>query len=218
MKVALGIPVIDGVPGETFSSHLATAVEIGRAGEIVFITPTDVFPVERARDFIWDTATKMKCDYLMSVDFDVVLPKGAFSSLLETMIRTKSQIVTGKYYLRGYPYANIWAIEHEHKRYFTDSDQECKLDGCGMGCALLDVAWINAHLKPPFWRTKYEKGEFETEDFFFCSKIREAGGVIIGEPKVACGHLSPGIVVTSANAQALRVIEIEKEHLSGNLD
>lgn len=220
MRIALGIPILQNVPGDAFCSHLSVAVEIGRVGEIVIISPTDMFPVDRARDFVWKQVLEKDCQYLLFVDYDTILPLGAFGTLLEALKRTGSRIATGKYLVKGFPYHNVWAIRREHNFFQVDSGEECFLDGCGMGCALIDVPWVREKVKPPYWVTSYDEGGLSTEDYPFCRKVRAAGGKIVGVPSVSCGHVGR-IVVSELNAALLREVVARKEFESeqdGNLD
>jgi len=211
MKLAMGVPVTsNGVFGEVYGSHLALAAEMAKVGELTIISPFTAPSVDEARNFIWKQARE--CDYLMWVDHDVLLPINTFSSLFEALKRRSAQVVAGRYYLRGHPYANIWALRHGNGFAFTESEKETEIDACGLGCTLIDVRWVEAKLKPPlFVTTRDEHGQtVGTEDYYFCRKVKDAGGIIIGVPSVDCGHVeSKRTVVTSRNGDLLRRMELQ---------
>lgn len=219
MRTALGIPILRDVPGDAFCAHLATAVEIGRVGEIVIISPTDLAPVDRARDYVWKETLKRDCDLLLFVDYDTILPPGAFGTLLEALRRTGSQVATGKYFLKGFPFTNIWAKKQGENLLHVDCGVETEIDGCGMGCALIDVRWLRENVKPPYWTTSYDEGGLSTEDYPFCSKVIAAGGKILAVPSVKCGHVGR-LIVTEENASLLRFVEtkLQVKELEGGTD
>lgn len=210
MKLAMGVPVTSsGVFGEVYGSHLALAGEMAKVGELTIISPFTAPSVDGGRNFIWNYARE--CDYLMCVDHDVLLPINTFSTLFEALKRRSAQVVAGRYYLRGHPFANIWGLRSEKGYAFTESNHECELDGCGLGCTLIDIRWVEANLKSPlFVTTRDEHGQtIGTEDYFFCRKVKDAGGIIIGVPSVDCGHVeSKRTVVTSRNGDLLRRMEL----------
>jgi len=209
MRIALGIPVNGSVFGEVYGSHLALTAEMVKAGELTIVSPFTAPSVDEARDFIWKYARE--CDYLVFVDHDVLLPVNTFSTLLEALLRRGAQVAAGRYYLRGFPYANIWGIRHGKGYAFTETEKEAEIDGCGLGCTLIDIKWVEANLKPPlFVTTRDEQGRtIGTEDYYFCRKVKEAGGKIIGVPSVDCGHVETRrTVVTSRNGDLLRKMEL----------
>jgi len=209
MKIALGIPVKDCVYGEVYGSHLALVAEMARAGELTILSPYTAPSVDLARGFIWNFAKES--DYLMFVDQDILLPLKAFDTLLEVMQRRGAQVVAGRYPLRGYPYANIWASRNEGRLRFTESSVEAEIQGCGMGCTLIDVKWVLEHLEEPLFVTSYDSlGRVrETEDYYFCKHVTEAGGTIVGVPSVECGHVEARrTVVTVPSADLLRRKEL----------
>jgi hypothetical protein len=188
MKLVLGIPVVDSVYAEVYGSHLALTAEMARAGEITLVCPLNAPSVDAGRKIIWDQAASG--DYLMFVDHDVLLPPGSFSSLLESLLRRNAQVAAGRYCLRGYPYTNIWGKRVLDGKMFVDSEVEAELDGCGMGCTLIDIKWVKENLTEPLWKTTHDENgrTIETEDYYFCNKVRVAKGIIIGVPSVDCGH------------------------------
>ena len=68
LKIGLGIPLIDSVPGESFASLLNVAAEISRVADIEIITPNGIMPHDNARNYVADATSNARCDYLMVVD------------------------------------------------------------------------------------------------------------------------------------------------------
>lgn len=206
MRIALGIPTIGSVAGEVYGSHLVLAVEIGRVGEVVIVTPQDVFPVDRARELIVDECEKHEVDYLLSIDSDMFIPYGTFSFLLEIMLRRKVQVVSGKYYQREYPYANVWGKLVGEGSYHVDADKgEHEVDGVGLGIALIDFRWVMANLERPFFKIAKSEGSMIIwEDYYFCHKVMEAGGVVLGTANLVAGHLTRRKLVDDLSVEYYR--------------
>jgi hypothetical protein len=147
----------------------------------------------------------------MYVDSDIVVPVGAFGVLWQTMQDTKAQVVSGRYYQRGYPFANVWMKRHEHRNYHCDGGLVEDLDACGMGCVLIDRRWVSKELEKPLFKSKLlEENLIGAEDYYFCDKVKEKGGKIIGTTKVDCGHGPCRLMISTSNVNALRKMEIER--------
>lgn len=211
MKVALGIPHVGDIPGESFLYHCRAAVEISRSAELVIIAPGDVYPHDKAREYIVSKAIKADVDLLMFVDVDVAMPAGFFSQLLEVMERRSARVVSGKYLQRGYPYVNIWGMGFEDgsaAHVDSTAEHEVEIMGCGMGAVLIDFRWVQECLSRPYFKIKWGKdllGKTEWEDYGFCRDVLLAGGKIYGLPYVECKHLAGRKWIDSSNAQAERV-------------
>ena len=71
-----------------------------------------------------------------------------------------------------------------------------EIDRCGMACALIRMEAFEKVKEPWFeWKTRIAKdhsayGE-EGEDMNFCRKLKEAGGKVLGDGAVLCGHITP---------------------------
>jgi len=215
MKVALGIPVIDGVSAEAFPSHLAIAVEIARQGQLALFTPRNRMPHDVARWDIWQGAVEQGCDYLLFVDDDNILPIGTFTRLLKVLQDNEGcRVVSGSYLRRGYPYTTVWSKEIKGQYYNVDASEGVhEIHVSGLGCALIDLKWCDTHLtRPIFQMFKDEEGLTKiTDDVSFYSRVREAGGLILGDADVQCGHVHERVIITRGNADSLRMLHIKKE-------
>jgi len=192
LRIGLGIPFIDSIPGEAFDSFLNVAYEIGRVADIVIITPNGIMPHDNARIAVAEVATKKQCDLLMFVDADTVIPAGAFLRLFRTNI---SPLV-----------ANVDAKTGIHVIKYT-----------GLGCALIDWVWVQKNLlKPYFQHTKNEVqgGTIITDDVTFYKQIDERHGIVLGDADIRCGHVGPRQVYWDKDATKLRAEVIENEFYS----
>jgi len=225
LRIGLGIPFIDSIPGEAFDSFLNVAYEIGRVADIVIITPNGIMPHDNARIAVAEVATKKQCDLLMFVDADTVIPAGAFLRLFRTMVREKPAVVSGYYIRRGYPWTSVWASKVPDP-ILDISPLVANVDAktgihvikyTGLGCALIDWVWVQKNLlKPYFQHTKNEVqgGTIITDDVTFYKQIDERHGIVLGDADIRCGHVGPRQVYWDKDATKLRAEVIENEFYS----
>lgn len=213
IKTAVGIPIVDTVPCEAFASLLHVYVECLRSqrldnGEVIeadvqLLSPFNMFPHSRARAKIMNDAISEGCDYLFFIDDDMILPPDAFWRLLESLKARKAVVSSGHYYRRGSPYLPVWS-ENKNGQWVAcsvDNDDIIEIHSSGLGCAVIDLNWIrtkladNALKLPLFWTKPDGLGPSVTDDVTFFESVRNAGGLIIGDGRVRCGHLGERIVV-----------------------
>ncbi len=212
LRTALGIPIIDHVPGEAVVGLVRTAVDISRLGSICVISALNRLPVDFARQQMLEEALSQKdIDLMMWVDSDSVIRKGTFEKLLFTIRETKAVLVSGHYYQRGYPFASTWTKLFPNgvvgRVPFQPDSGLMDIDGCGLGCALLDLNWIRENLKSPYFEVRSARDGSEGvtwEDTHFCLLIREKGGKIIGDTSVSCGHLFTRREINETNHEVFK--------------
>jgi hypothetical protein len=222
MKIGVGIPVFETVPGEALGAMLRVAAEIGRTGSVVFLTPVGMNPHDRARQFVTNLAIDLQCDRLFFIDADTIVPLGGFGKLMKDMDETGAQAVSGHYYRRGYPYTPVWSKKGEDGEWCqVDATSGLhEIGSSGLGCCLLDLKWINATLKRPYYSCEHtEDGFLATDDITFFKKISDAGGKLLGDADVRCGHVHVRLVIDSSNVDMLRreqlhltLSELEGQH------
>jgi len=237
MRITLGIPIIQAIPGECVHSLIALAVEIGRDGEMAVSTSLNVFPHDRARNKIIKDAVETDSEYLFFADSDHVFPPRAFERMLFVMQEKECVMVTGHTLRRGYPYTNTWFKNNEKGELCNvtaSGNNVYEIDACGLGCALINIPWIVENLEEPFFKTvegrpgtDHEKEKPPVgEDIHFCERVREKGGVIYGDARVRCGHVFNRMIIDDETSDLLRKMHLkaEREHgengkeLGGNLD
>lgn len=211
-RVALGIPVIESVPVETYSSHLALAADMGEIVEVKIIVSESVMPHDRARIQIFDRAIEEECRYLMFVDDDNFIPRGSFKLLFDVMVERSPVVVSGHYLRRGYPYTSVWSVYRGDNTFQVDAQEGVHEINCsGLGCALIDVGWVKEHLdKPYFYMEQNQEGTQITDDVTFFRQIREKGGLVLGHGSVQCGHVGRRVMVARNSAGDLRHFDINR--------
>lgn len=220
MNVCVGIPILDSVPGECFPWLVRQCCEIVKLGHtIVLETPMNMLPHDRPRHAILTTALDFKCDLLYFLDDDMRIPAGAFSALHKALIEHKAAVVSGRYCRRGYPFTSVWSLEIDdpsgQKKWVQVDDrdknsQAVSMIHCsGLGCALIDLAWVRDHLKPPYFSMEHNGlTSVVSDDTSFFGRVKAAGGLVLGHGGVRCGHACSRIFADDDTENYLRALDL----------
>jgi hypothetical protein len=209
MRIALAMPMVGDPVAEGEGPRLSLAVEAARFGEVAVCTVQDYLPHFRARNQLIEQALVSECDVMFWIDADSILPPLAFARLFQTLQKTKAQAVAGFCYRRGYPFTSSWTKAVAGKTFYLDASptgEPCVIDSCGFPCTILDLKWVKENLKPPFFaqRLGSDGKIIEWEDGFFFRKLKEAGGKLLGDPTVRCGHAYLRTIIMDKNVDYLR--------------
>jgi GT2 family glycosyltransferase len=66
------------------------------------------------------------------------------------------------------------------------------IDACGMSCVMIRRSAFEKVGEPWFgWESGHKNGDYVElgEDIGFCTKLREAGGVLMADGNLLCGHM-----------------------------
>lgn len=209
MKLAIGMPIQDDVPGECYGYHLKTVIEayaLLGTGNLVSITPVGVSPHDAARMTIVDEARKNKCDRLFFMDDDTITPIGGITRLMKVMDERNAVAVSGFYLMRGNPYVPVWCKEQDGQMFKVDANSGVhEIHYSGLGCCLLDLNWLDENVPQPWFQMKQENGRTTiTDDVVLFEAIRKAGGLILGDASLQCPHVGRREFIHRSNADALR--------------
>ena len=211
MKLAYAVPLVDDCPGKLLMYHLRAVADASRlVDEVKMVVPIGVFPWDRARNIAVSNALTLGCDWLWFVDADTAVPPGAFELLMESM--DKAPVISGHYVRRGWPYTSVWSKRVDGLKgetvYFqtTATEGVHEINTTGMGCALINLRWCKENLEFPWFYYKSALGDDQAvmEDLFFCDKVLDAGGKILGDARVRCRHLMAPEFVDDDNMLELR--------------
>lgn len=205
MKICIGIPVLDNVDYRFF---LATSANIGvwsRKHKLFLDTPNRC-AIDRAREIIVRDAIEAKCDYILFIDDDTLLPEDTLDQLLPIFEKDESIIaVSGFCFQRGYKYM---PMVYKYERQFGIGscqmidpwpEEPFEVHAVGMGVCMLKVDLLAKISEPCFGRDGPG-----TEDFYFFRKAHQAGYKTYVNPKVEAIHIGERILVGSKNVNDLR--------------
>ena len=239
MRIAIGLPITDSIPGEAFGFHVATIVEAVKYKnstlDVRTISPVGLCPHDYARHMIGVEAVKMDCDRLFFMDDDTITPKGGFSALMEVMdlkwlekecpdgikrmvpdpIGQAPAMVSGSYLRRGTPYTAVWSCERAGNWYNVDADQGIhQIHVSGLGCCLIDLHWLREHVPQPWFRMKQnDTHTIITDDVVLFESVRAADGLILGNANVQCPHIGRREFIVRESADALRIVHSQLERM-----
>ena len=221
-KIVIGLPCVGDFPLECLGDLMVSVAEAAMLEDLHIIEPKAIFPHDRAREIIITQALSAKCDYLWFIDADTRQPRGALKEMLRILNEEKAAMVSGYYIQRGFPFASTWAIERkigdvkiaDTMQIVPDDTDRVRIDGCGLGCALIDLNWIRDNLLAPYFLmtpAPDKPTKYMWEDAFFCVQIQKAKGKIFGLPNIVCMHMSERRAITPDNAEVLRKEFVESE-------
>src|SRR6185436_8591725 len=149
MIITFGMPIVGDLPGDAVQEQFRTLFRLGRVAEregheVLISCPPNILPHDRARMAVWDEAMGVHSDLIFFVDSDTLIPAGAFEELLKIHLQSKAPLVTGHYIRRGWPFTSTWSKVYNGQFQQVDAKEGIhEIDTCGLGCALVDVHWVN---------------------------------------------------------------------------
>lgn len=200
MKLAIGVPIVDDVPGEAYQGHIVSIIEASQLlgpGNIELITPMGASPHDCARNIIVREAIRLGCNRLFFMDADTITPRGGITQFMEIMDQhdDKPVAVSGFYCRRGGDYSSVWTLQKEDTdgkltTYSVDAGEGVhRIHVSGLGSCLLDLDWMVKNLPQPWFRMKQvELFTIITDDVVLFEGIQKAGGVVLGDANVQCAH------------------------------
>lgn len=188
MRILLAVPTYETIASETFKS----IYDLDRGGHDVTFESVKGYDCARARNIIASMTLEGEYTHALMVDSDMVLPPDALVNLLEY----PADLVLG-----CYPHKNtkdheveIFKLDQkDYKKRFRYQDlgnePRIKVKGGGFGCALVAASSLRKIEYPYFKYVTYASGTTLSEDLYFCSELRRAGGKIEADTRVRCGHI-----------------------------
>jgi len=206
MKILVAVPTFETIYPDTYRSIW----DLDRGGHEVLFDSVRGYDVATARNRCAQKALDCGADYVLMVDNDVVLPKDALTLMLEDpepiclgyyAHRGNDNLYNGRTCLcklkdgDGNPYYH-YPLESE----YTAAEMEAmkakgvrkfQIHGGGMGCALIATEVFRKVPYPWYdWVNYGDKNRgMLSEDLYFCELARCSEYKIMGDARVACGHL-----------------------------
>jgi len=204
MKVAFAVTSFGDVPFEAYHSHIQCLCDWTKRHDIVMAMSYGSTLLS-AREDCLRIATEQKCDYILYVDSDVVLPLNALDSLLSCGV----DLASGLCIRRGPPFDGIaWIkIKGEMKQPVFDPKQPgvYSVEWVGGGIALFKMSVFD-RLEKPYFRHVFENGTQWYEDVYLCKKMREKDMTIVVDSRVQSGHVCRPLTVYPKNAHIFKAM------------
>lgn len=198
MRPLESVGVLIAVPTHTSKVRMEWAINFrGLVPPVNCSQVLQVIPgrsVEEARNVAAQKAVELNAKYLFFLDDDVLCPNHTLRRFIQHMeenpewdaisaiVPTKTREAEPCIFRNGHPGPYLaW----EFNTVFP-------VDTCGMACCLIRTEALSKMERPWFdWvrgtdgLDHYEEGE----DLYFCRKLKEAGGTIMADGAVLCGHM-----------------------------
>ena len=134
--------------------------------------------IDAARERIVEEALKKSMKYIWFVDDDTVPPANAARSLMYVLDQNgpefggKVMVAGGIYCVKQDPPQPLVFMEGGAGPYWNWKVGDVfRCWGLGTGCMMINTE-IFKYINPPFFKTTSEEGFCETDDLYFCEKVR----------------------------------------------
>ncbi len=189
MKIAIASLSNRGFRPETVKSLL----ELKCPYEKEIVIATQGYHIAENRNYIANKAVSLNCDYIFTVDDDMIFPPDT----LEKMLAHKKDIVGVAYHPRfetdqknekPLDKTHILTLKEEGKKELF----EC--EAVGTGVMLIDTKLFHFLDRPWFKITNHETGyTTQGENCWFSEQVRKAGFKVWCDPLLDIGHIGQKI-------------------------
>jgi GT2 family glycosyltransferase len=151
------------------------------------IAPIGGYP-HHSRTLVVDTARKHHASHILFIDNDMIFPPDAITRLLAH----RKEIVGANYHERGLPLTATVKLADAAGNLLKGREEDFpkELFPCfalPTGFLLIEMGVFERLEKPYF--DLWDKGEFCTEDFYFCKKAGKAGIGVWCDPTLKIYHI-----------------------------
>lgn len=177
-------------------------------------------PVDEARNIITQWAIEHDANYLFFLDDDVLCPNQTLRRMVYQMENHPDwDLLSGVYVTKTDPPEPLIFGDNPDGAFWDwKFNTQFPISGCGMGCCLIRVSAFEKVGEPWFVYRRESHGKDrmdEGEDLNFCRKLREAGGVLMCDGGVLCGHINQEGKIFSLDDQSL---PIQRAYQAGELE
>ena len=186
MRVTVAVPVYQHIHAETFISLMGALLRFPH--ELHLSTKRGPY-LDVNREFAVTDALKVKSDYLIFIDSDMVFRSDALTRLLDN----KKDILGGNYYEKHLPLDSTVRFDDGKGGFLggqIDMPREpfkCAAVATGFMC--IDLKRLVQCMAPPFFAYGTLGTEFEGEDIGFCRRARKAGLEVWCDPRMTLLHM-----------------------------
>ena len=213
MIIGVGIHGWTHVAVPVYYNHLAAMASwmkwADREGHELAMMTVGHAIVAKARERVVAGLLELGADYWLSLDTDHMVQPSLLPELLKLF--PGPAMASGLITKRLYPYETvaykfILGTTNLAGLHIKPGSGVCEVDGCAMGCTLVDLKKLQKLPKP--WFADTEAGR---SDLNLCKAFRAVGERILVHSNVLVGHLSDPTVVMPDTAEVLRAEQLLKE-------
>lgn len=194
-SIAICIPTYNNLPSAFFIWFVEATEQWSKKYDIKVFTAA-AQPVDFTRSKLINMVMnyKDKFDYIMFIDSDTYFKP----NLLDKLIESNKDIVSGLYFSRVFPYNPMMYKEGKEQLEIIHDfkiNDLIEVDSFGLGCCLIKTE-VFKNLEIPYFKFEIEKGEslkYISEDHYFCKKLKAKGYKLYANTGVLCMHIGAEI-------------------------
>ena len=198
MKIALGLHVAEAILPEVYFNHLSCMSKMAKKHDLV-LCGTSRTKVASARNRIVDAAIREKCSHVLFIDSDHILPDNMLDLLTES---ADAAMVSGLICKRKFPFEAVafkFLPDGDFDEIIVkDRKKIIDVDGCAMGCTLMNLDHVKTLEKPYFYDARMRS------DMNIAVNLKMNGFKILIDTRISIGHLGDAPIITPDNADILR--------------
>ena len=187
-KILIAFPTQKYIEPETFKSIYDLEIPDGYETELEYFYG---YQVDQIRNYIANWGKDY--DYVLHVDYDMILPKDTLTKFIEA----DKDIISGIYIQRRDEEHLVEIFEDKYNNggqhrmsYENIKDRGVfEISGCGFGCVLVKG---DVYRKVPYPHFEYKSSlngdEIVSEDSYFCKKAIQHGFKVWADSSVICDH------------------------------
>jgi len=214
MRIAIGTHLSEAVLPQVYFNHIGVIARWAKQYDLV-MTGTHRTKVAAARNRIIDAALAERCDHVLFIDSDHLLPDNMLDCLTEN---AAAAMVSGLVCKRLFPYDTVafkLLPDGQLQQIVVNArGKVIEVDGCAMGCTLINLDLIK-QLERPYFRDRFFRS-----DLGLCLAFRRKGMKVLLDTRVEIGHLSDPLIITPGNAERVRcnMLSVHLEKANGCSD
>ncbi len=222
MKLGICLPLYNVVPASFFVNFINRIHEVYNQNKFdvqIYMRTSTI--VDKARNELVKMALNDNCDYVLFIDSDMLIPRGAIDKLLEMDV----DIASGLYFSKGKPYLPVARVQEGDRHFFLEDfkyNDIMKVAGVGMGCCLIKTK-VFKDMKNPYFKLEWREHEGKqyqiAEDLYFCEVARKKGFEVWLNTGVVCGHYGTEVDASHFNIykEQLKIDREDREEMMEDL-
>lgn len=204
-KVGIGLHLDNSVLPKVYLNHIST-ISIWAKKYDLTILGIYRTKVATSRNKIMESAIEEGLSHVLFIDSDHMVPEELLRLLLEN---ADAAMVSGLVCKRGYPFETVAFVFDDKRRLrgvqVFARNKVIEVDGCAMGCTLINVEQIKLLKKPYFYDNE------RRSDLNLCVDFRNIGKKVLVDTRALVGHLGEAPTVFPDTAEELRAKYLGKE-------
>lgn len=173
---------------------------------------------DEARNAAVIDARKSGAQWLLFLDDDTLLPNHSIRRMVYLMEQHPDwDLLSGVYVTKSDPpQPLIFTKDKGGPAWDWKFNTQFPIKACGMGACLIRMSAFDKVEEPWFRYVQRAQGmdHFEEgEDVYFCRKLTEAGGVLMADGGLLCGHINPNGKVFSIPFDSRPIQSATKEEM-----